>query len=239
MNAPAAIPRIIHQTWKTEEIPYHHYDRRWVESWTRLHPDWLYVLWSDRRLRELTRSCYPDFEIMCGSDVPGIFLADFGRYAALHQFGGLYVDLDYECLKNMEPLLAGHEFVTSYSDPERTELNNALIASRAGHPLLLRYMEACRERWPRAVADHWPGEPLSTINPDHVTGPQMITAVTAEYLAAGGEPVMVHDARLLCPIDWRSGLSIHRKTLPAEVIDRVREDYPDAYAATYWSHIRE
>ena len=46
----------------------------------------------------------------------------------LHRFGGLYVDLDYECLKNVEPLLAGFDFVTSYVSDTEAELNNALIA---------------------------------------------------------------------------------------------------------------
>ena len=236
--APARIPRIIHQTWKTEQIPYDVFDRRWVESWTRCHPDWLYVLWTDRRLRELARACYPAYDTICGEDVPGIFLADFGRYMVLHRFGGLYVDLDYECLKNLEPLLMGHRFVTSYSDDTRTELNNALIATVPGHPLLLRYMDACQSRWLARISERPVAEVVEHEGPGPITGPVMVTEVTDQFLKAGGEAVMVHDSRLLCPIDWRKGLSIHRRTLPAELIARVPEDYPAAYAATYWTHVR-
>ncbi len=76
----AAIPRIIHQTWKTWDIPYEIYDRRWVESWPRHHPDWLYVLWTDERLRALGRACYPGYDTLYAPDIPGIYLADFGRY---------------------------------------------------------------------------------------------------------------------------------------------------------------
>lgn len=227
----SAIPQIIHQTWKTEYIPYHTYDRRWVESWSRMHPDWLGVLWTDERLRALGRACYPEHELMYRAEVPGIFLADFGRYMILHRFGGLYVDLDYECLKPMGPLLEGHRFVTSYTNDTDLELNNALIAAAPGHPLLARYMEACCRRWKIAEARGTLPE-----GPGWVTGPVMMTEETAEFLAAGGEAIRVHDARLLCPIDWRKGLSIHRRTLPPDVIGRVREDYPEAHAATYWTH---
>jgi Glycosyltransferase sugar-binding region containing DXD motif len=228
------IPRIIHQTWKTMEIPYEIYDRRWVESWTRLHPDWLYVLWSDQRLRELGRACYPGYEALYKEDVPGIYLADFGRYMVLHYFGGLYVDLDYECLKNIEPLLAGHEFVTSYADETGQELNNALLASVPEHPLTLRYMAACCTRWTEIMGR----QPIPE-NPEPFTGPAMMTEITNDFLAVRGGRIKVYEARLLCPFDWRKGLSIHRKALTPEVIARVREDYPDAYAATYWTHIRE
>ena len=234
----AVIPRIIHQTWKTEQIPYDIYDRRWVESWTTLHPGWLCVLWTDERLRALTRACYRDCEIMCGENVPGIYLADFGRDMVLHRFGGLYVDLDYECLKNMEPLLSGHQFVTSYSDDSRQELNNALIAAVPDHPLLSRYMDACCSRWRNGTRTRSVSDFVEEFGPGPVTGPVMMTEVTDVFLKKGGDPVTVHDARLLCPIDWRKDLSIHLGTLPPETIARVREDYPDAYAATYWTHVR-
>lgn len=231
----ARIPRIIHQTWKTWEIPYDVFDRRWVESWTRYHPDWLYVLWTDDRLRELGRACYPAYEVMYGPDVPGIYLADFGRYMVLHRFGGLYVDLDYECLKSLEPLLAGHQFVTSYSDDTRRELNNALIASVPEHRLTQHYMAACWTRWNEAVRLGRVGQ----LGPGPITGPDMMTEITNAVLEEGRETIKVYDARVLCPVDWRKGLSIHRQTLPPDVIARVREDYPDAYAATYWTHVRD
>jgi mannosyltransferase OCH1-like enzyme len=231
----APIPRIIHQTWKTESIPYDIYDRRWVESWSRYHPHWLTVLWTDARLRELGRACYPTFETMFREDVPGIFLADFGRYMVLHRFGGLYVDLDYECLKSIEPLLEGRDFVTSYVDDTSLELNNALIASVPNHPLTFSYMTACHTRWSDALRSGRVRE----LGPGPITGPVMMTEITNAAPDSVKARATVHAARLLSPISWRKGLSIHRETLPREIIDRVRDDYPDAYAATYWAHVRD
>jgi hypothetical protein len=153
----------------------------------------------------------------------------------LHYFGGLYVDLDYECLKSLEPLLAGHEFVTSYSDDTSGELNNALIAAVPGHTLLQRYMAACWTRWTEAVRLGRVDE----LGPGPITGPEMMTEVTHDAVAHGADVIKVYDARMLCPVDWRKGLSIHRQTLPPDVIARVRDDYPEAYAATYWTHVRD
>jgi hypothetical protein len=66
----------------------------------------------------------------------------------------------------------------------------------------------------------------------------MMTEVTRAYLSEGGPPISILAARLLCPIDWRKGWTIHRRTLSPELIARVPTDYPDAYAATYWTHVR-
>ena len=44
-HTDSGIPKIIHQTWKTKEVP-----EKWKKSqeeWQRLHPDWLYILWTD------------------------------------------------------------------------------------------------------------------------------------------------------------------------------------------------
>jgi mannosyltransferase OCH1-like enzyme len=227
-----SIPKIIHQTWKTAQVPPEVFDPRWIASWTRHHPDWLYVLWTDDRLRELGRACYPEFEVLYEDGVPGIYLADFGRYMVLHRFGGLYVDLDYECLRSLEPLLDGHRFVTSYTQEAGEELNNALIAAVARHRLLRRCMDSCLARWQEATRER----PVPLGSPGPITGPEMMTETTAEFVRDSEEAIKVYASRLLCPIDWRKGLSIHRQTLSSEIIARVREDYPDAYAATYWTH---
>jgi mannosyltransferase OCH1-like enzyme len=233
------IPPIVHQTWKTTDIPYDVYDRRWVESWKKNHPGWMHVFWTDEQLKALGRACYPQYDVMYRAEIPGIFLADFGRYMILHRFGGLYVDLDYECLKPIDPLLAGHEFVTSWTDDEtKQELNNAIIASIPGHPLLTRLMSNCCSRWLARTRERPVPEVIEHVGPGPITGPVMMTEVTREYLNQPGNRITIHPARLLSPIDWRKGFSAWKQTITPEMIARVREDFPDAYAATYWTHVR-
>jgi len=57
------------------------------------------------------REHYACFESFYFSLEPGIKRADFCRFLYLHRFGGLYVDLDFVCLRNLRPLLDGHEIV--------------------------------------------------------------------------------------------------------------------------------
>ena len=67
--------------------------------------------------------------------------ADLLRYAILHRHGGLYCDLDFECLRSVEPLLAqvgeaafgGFEWPTvSY----RQSLGNTLLGALPGAAFL-------------------------------------------------------------------------------------------------------
>jgi mannosyltransferase OCH1-like enzyme len=55
----SAIPRILHQTWKTREVPERF--RGYVASWRRHHPDWEYRLWTDADNDDFIRTRYPDF----------------------------------------------------------------------------------------------------------------------------------------------------------------------------------
>ena len=39
------IPKIIHQTWKTKDLPQNY--KKWSNSIKKMHPDWTYILWTD------------------------------------------------------------------------------------------------------------------------------------------------------------------------------------------------
>jgi len=99
------IPKIIHHTWKTKDIPYDVFKQEWVDSWRHTHPDWEYKLWTDEDNINLIKEHYPWFlETYEGYD-QNIKRADAIRYFILYHYGGMYVDLDFECLKSIEPLI--------------------------------------------------------------------------------------------------------------------------------------
>ena len=80
-----------------------------AESWRRNHPGWEYRLWTDTQNREFIRTRYPDFLVRYDSYPYHIQRVDAVRYFILYTFGGLYVDLDFECIHSLERLLAEHE----------------------------------------------------------------------------------------------------------------------------------
>lgn len=98
------IPKIIHQTWKTNEIP-----EKWQKSqieWKKYHPDWDYILWTDEMNRELIISDYPTLLSLYDSyDFP-IQRADMIRYCILKKYGGVYSDLDLFPSENIEKYIS-------------------------------------------------------------------------------------------------------------------------------------
>jgi len=135
------IPRILHQVWLGGSVP-----RVWAEvamSWRRFHPGWAYHFWTDAESQPFVQANYPEFLGTFESYAYPIQRADVLRYLLLHQFGGLYVDMDIECLRPMDPLLAGKRaLVVHEPEAHATEggrpayLSNAFIAAEPGHPLL-------------------------------------------------------------------------------------------------------
>ena len=95
--------RKIHFSWKTEDIPS--YCLRWVNSWKLYNPSWKTKLWTDEDNRNFLKENYQEFLEIYDGYSSNIERADSMRYFYLYHFGGLYVDLDFECLGNIESLL--------------------------------------------------------------------------------------------------------------------------------------
>src|SRR5687768_5764884 len=118
------IPKIIHQTWKDNDIPEHWKDS--PEAWKLHHPNWEYRFWTDSDLRNLIRDKYPWFlEIYDNYPYP-IQRVDAARYFILYTFGGIYSDLDILPNRPFDQLLREGSGVFLVSSPNANILTNAL-----------------------------------------------------------------------------------------------------------------
>ncbi|KAA1123709.1 hypothetical protein PGTUg99_006849 [Puccinia graminis f. sp. tritici] len=128
---PSRVPKIIHQTWKTDQIP-----DRWIpvrESCVAAHESWEYMLWTDKSGRELIEREYPWFlSIYDGYRYP-IQRADAVRYFILHHYGGVYMDLDIGCIRPMDSLLR-FDLILPQTVP--VGVSNDLMFSAKGHPFM-------------------------------------------------------------------------------------------------------
>jgi mannosyltransferase OCH1-like enzyme len=97
------IPKVIHQTWKTSDLPYPFADL--ADTWKSIHPEWEYKLWTDDMNRDFIKEFYPWFLERFDSYPRNIQRVDAFRYFLLLKEGGIYIDLDFECLENIELLL--------------------------------------------------------------------------------------------------------------------------------------
>lgn len=151
------IPHIIHQIWYQGEnnIPpqYVQFQRTWKEH----HSDWKYMLWSEKSITELIEKEYSWFMDTFNSYSLMIQKIDAAKYFILHSFGGVYVDLDIECIRDIEHELkeeslvvsaSGHPWIEWFSKTvlnTNLKLNNAFIATEKEHPVLKESISRLRE----------------------------------------------------------------------------------------------
>ena len=135
------IPKIILQTWKTREIP-----EQWqsaVESVKTTHPDYKYILWTHETMAEFVKSTYPDFYPTYLNYKYDIQRCDAFRYLVLYKYGGIYLDLDIVCKKNLDSLLTYDLVFAKSPNISATYTNSFFMA--APHHLFLSY---CIEQLP-------------------------------------------------------------------------------------------
>jgi len=141
------IPRILHQTWKDVAVPGKF--RSFSDSWKTLHPGWEYRLWTDTMNRTFMETHFPGPLSLYDAYPHPIQRVDMVRYFILRHMGGLFVDLDFECLRPVEPLLEGCGFVAGQEPPEHAFLHgkdriisNAFMACESGHPFAIELCDA-------------------------------------------------------------------------------------------------
>jgi hypothetical protein len=190
------IPKIIHQTWKTGDVPERF--RSFQQSWRDLHPGWAYRLWTDDDNRAFIAREYSWFLPIFDAYPEAICRADAIRYFLLRHYGGVYADLDFEALEPLDTLLEGEAAVLGW-EPERHMqwhrqamgdrrglVCNALMASPPGHPFWDHVIEwLVRQR-------HEPG-------PLEATGPFLMTRALETY--RGPVPVRMLASEVLYPLD--------------------------------------
>jgi hypothetical protein len=216
-----AIPRILHQTWKHADVPIEL--ARFQRSWLAHNPAWEYRFWTDGAARAFVARHEPELLPVYDAYDVAIKRVDAVRYVWMKHVGGVYVDLDFECLRPLDGLLADRQLLLGLEPIEhgvvdlgvhgrRPSVCNAFLASEPGHPfweLLLRRMVEAREAH----------------DPLEATGPRLVTRVVAEY--AGAAPISVVERNVLYPVNWQEARRVAGDTgrliLP-----------PEAFAVHHW-----
>jgi GT2 family glycosyltransferase len=173
------IPKLIHQTWHS---PIYTSDAGSPESWKDFNPDWSYRLWTDDDLDDFVAAEYPDFLDLYRSYPHPVQRADLGRYMLLHRFGGLYADMDTDCLAPLDPI-AGENRVIICEEPRQhwgpalalgldRLFFNGTMASPAGHPF-----------WKHVIDMAWTCRHAASKDVLSSTGPLMFSGATLSWPA--------------------------------------------------------
>ena len=99
------IPKVIHYCWfGKKEIPYVY--RQYISSWKKKCPDYQIIRWDESNYDytkiEYTKEAYKAKK--------WAFVSDYARLDIVYNYGGIYLDVDVEVLKNFDLLLRNDMF---------------------------------------------------------------------------------------------------------------------------------
>lgn len=154
------IPKIIHQIWLGSPVPesFRDLQQSWIEN--HLGRDWLYKLWTDEDVAQM--QLYNQ-EFYDATDNYGV-KSDILRWEVVYNYGGVYVDMDFECLQALDQFHYTYDLYTGvhHLDTLFLQVGSALFGARPHHPILQHCIETIRDDW------HLKGAP-SKSGPVHFT----------------------------------------------------------------------
>lgn len=211
-NTTSKIPKIIHQIWiGPKEFPQKY--KTLATSWLKHHPDWKYMLWDNESIKQLK---LVNQDLFDAADNWGE-KSDIARYEILYRFGGLYVDVDFECLKPFDVLHHCYDFYCGLSPLDCGVLCavNALIGTVAGHPILKHCVESLKN-----------DQNIGYLK----TGPVHFTK--SIYHQAQSPNSFIN---IVLPPDYFYPLTLRQKKYNKNKITKVISQKTEAFAIHYWA----
>lgn len=258
-------PRIVFQTWKsTTEIPDNM--RYWHDTWKIYNPNYEHLLWDDGMNRQMIEDKFPWFLDVFDGYSHNINRADAIRYFFLYTHGGIYADMDFECLREFDTLLDQYKQYDIIFGRMRTRegdnngnannIPNAIMVSKSREIFwlyVIRQLMLNKDR----------------IGVEEQTGPVMLKEALENYISqtstkTGQEwlndminkmpdnlkpnkmysDIVILDPEVLYPLSWNDLSMVddtqRNKVLGgmalSETTEIMKQIYPNAYAITYWTH---
>jgi mannosyltransferase OCH1-like enzyme len=216
-----SIPKIIHQTWKTNDVPTQF--RRYCDTWKRFLPDWEYKHWTDDSARDLVARRFPRLLRKYDSYPFNIQRVDVARLLFLYEYGGLYVDMDFEALQPIDELLDCGMVLAreSRADSARVRkpllVSNAIMASEPRAPFLHHALRCLPAGWP-------PASSIETVL--NTTGPYFLTRA---YQSFSGNVKLVDDRTF-----FSIGLEASRGAIDREKLVAAGAYAIHHFASSWW-----
>lgn len=234
LNTLIMIPKIIHQIWSGIDKPLNSVFRALGETWQEHHPEWQYEFWDDERMNSFICKYYPQYKEIYNRYPYNVQRWDTIRYLILYQMGGLYVDFDYECLENIEPLLTGKTCCFAMEPASHAELfnkakmfNNALIASTPAHLFLKKVINSV---FSEDILQYDTSNKMSCVL--NTTGPLMLGNVYSDFKDQNS--IYLIPAKYVSPFSKKEVETIINGANPTYLEEKLQEAYAIHYFWGGW-----
>ena len=177
----AEIPLVLHRVFLEGEEAFRNQSSlaaQWHDWCVALHPHWQHMFWDKTMADELVQSKFPWFLDTWESYDRIVERGDAMRQMVLHEHGGLYLDLDIQCVQPADVFLADNDVVVQGSDFRSEVVHQAAIASKQHEPLLIQMLELMVQRQREDPPRYPPGFD-SVI---YKTGPGIVRAILEDVL---------------------------------------------------------
>lgn len=214
------IPKLIHQIWIGGK-PMPETFEPLVKTWRDLNPKWSYRIWHDDFAPDLGTMSAPFQELLALPLTP-IIRADILRLLVLYVHGGVYCDVDTECLRPLDELADGKRFFIGWED--ELQLCNAVIGATPRHPAIASLLR-------EVTASVFEKLPEALHRPYAVSGPAFATKVlTSAEMPVPDVDLLAPDVLYPTHYHEKSAISVLKTSgIPA------REQFPSAFAIHYWA----
>lgn len=221
------IPRILHRIWVGGNAIPQEFEGYW-SRWQELHPGWSFQTWGDA---EIDRA-FPNHKAIraaraLDAKIRNAAVSDVARLLILESQGGMYVDTDFEPVKNFELLLdSASVLLVDMTDGEPGhDPCNGIMASFPGH---LFIQQAADKATKNLLAGS--GGLLE------MAGPAMIKSVLAPWLPGWPKPLIDGDGIVAVAIG-DTGITVAKPwtCFPYTWTQERPKSYGKAWAAHHWA----
>jgi mannosyltransferase OCH1-like enzyme len=158
---PIIIPRIFHFIWLNNNSLSITAQKN-IQQWKKFHPNWQIRLWTQENIYNNDLTIYNKARLE-NSARGGRQASDILRYEIIYQYGGIYADIDFEPLKNIEALLHGVDAFVAYES--EYFICNGIFGAIPGHELTERLVTQLETSW----RDYKDGSVNQQTGPYHMT----------------------------------------------------------------------
>jgi inositol phosphorylceramide mannosyltransferase catalytic subunit len=249
----ASIPKRIFQTWKSKEHLPKNY-AYWRSTFLDQNPSYHFDLWDDADNRAFIARHFEWFLRAYDSYPAEIYRADIVRYFYLYLFGGLYADLDTQCLKPLDTVLARKGVVLGRmgKDPGFSHsVPNAIMASSPREEFWLYVIAKAM------VTAEKPSRPEETTGPVLLKGAfdsyqknsppsadviGLLMRLLPRHLHPKHGPTAIH---ILPPEEWypvawadKQSADIRSRMFAGELLSRADAEmlFPNSSLVTFWTY---
>jgi len=259
-HAVEKIPKRIHQIWLGKKLPSKY--KALQASWLKYHPNWVHILWVDNPINfslgvlleegidtleeALFSDKYKGKVVVVDIKKFNIINKDFFskaktyglksdvlRYELLYTFGGLYIDIDFGCIKSFDILNESYEFYSGIAPLNIcATLANGLIAAIPRHPILKSCIENMRDssnKIDKIGGMGWGIREMAKYGPYYFTN--VFLEVVQKY-----KDTCVYDNLIVFPPSYFYPLRDNdEKDLDGGKLQDFMQNFPESFAIHFWA----